>query len=318
MRKLLINLAALATIAIPAFGAETRTIVDDTGTEVRIPVNPKRIVSLHDLPLTVPLLELGIMPVGSHGRGETEETAFIRASAEITGVDFDNSNIQWVGNYPADIERVAALKPDLILTTAWQPLEPEQLRRIAPTVVLDYTKRSDWEIYDWLADLTGTTDRLNIMKRRYQSQIDLIRRLIDTENIMVSTVHANEGELFAYNPYGNIGKVLVDAGFQRPSIIEAIPQGDYKKYNAEVLPEFDADFIITTYGSSFGDTPDSVRAYFDSVLPGWCSQLHACREGQMVMVSRAETSATSYYALGAVAYMILSEIGGREFVPMPR
>lgn len=318
MNRLAITAIVLLTLALPAFSVETRLIVDDTGTEVAIPVNPQRIVSLHDLALTLPLLELGVRPVGSHGRGETEATAFIRSSAEITGIDFDNSDIEWVGNYPADIERVAALKPDLILTTAWQPLDPEQLRRIAPTVVLDYTKRSDWEIYDWLADLTGTTDQLSIMKRRYQSQIDLIRRLIDTENIMVSTVHANEGELFAYNPYGNIGRVLVDAGFQRPAIIEAIPQGDYKTYNAEVLPEFDADFIITTYRSSGGDTPASVRAYFDSVLPNWCNQLHACREGQMVMVSRAESSATSYYALGAVAYMILSEIGGREFVPMPR
>jgi hypothetical protein len=36
------------------------------------------------------------------------------------------------------------------------------------------------------------------------------------------------------------------------------------------------------------------------------------------MLSRAEASSTSYFGLGAVAYTILSVIGGRDFVPMPR
>jgi iron complex transport system substrate-binding protein len=318
MRQLALAIAAIAAFALPANAQETRTVVDDTGTEVTIPVEPKRIVALHDSSLTIPLLELGVIPVGSHGRGETEETAFIRSSAAITGIDFNNSDIVWVGNYPADLERIAAVEPDLILTTQWQPLDPEQLRLIAPTVVFDYTKRTDWEIYDWIADLTGTTDQLDRMKRRYDAQIELIRKVIDTESILVSTVHANPGELFAYNPYGNIGRVLRDAGFQRPEIIEAIPEGDNRSFTAESLQAFDGDFILTTYRSSAQDYPDAVRGYFDSVLPGWCDALHACREGQMIMLSRAEASSSSYYALGAVAYAILTVIGGRDFVPMPR
>jgi iron complex transport system substrate-binding protein len=311
---------SIALVALVAHGQaqEIRTIIDDTGTEVVIPVKPLRIVSLHDSVLTVPLLELGVMPVGSHGRGETEQEAFIRASVTLTGIDFDNSDIKWVGNYPADVERVAELVPDLILTTPWQPTPVDQLRQIAPTVVLDYTMRTDWEIYDWIADLTGTTNRVDMMKRRYESQIALIKSVIDTENILVSTIHANPGELFAYNPYSNIGKVLIDAGFQRPKLITDIPSGENAKFAAELLPEFDGDFIITTYRSTGGDTPADVEANFESVLPSYCAVLHACRENQMLMLSRAEASATSYYALGAVAYLMLSEIAGKSFVPMPR
>lgn len=320
---LLKSMALAAVMAItlplaPAIAQEMRDWVDDTGTEVSIPVKPLRIVALHDSILTVPLLELGIMPVGSHGRGDNVEEAFIRSSTSITGIDFDNSDIVWVGNHPADVEMVASLNPDLILTTQWQPADVDQLRTIAPTVVFDYTQQDAWEIYDLLADLTGTTDRLALMKRRYADQIALIRQVIDTENIMVSTIHANPGQLFAFNPYVNIGKVLVDAGFQRPALIEAIPVGDRSNFTAEALQEFDGDFIITTYRSTAGDMPADVRANFDSVLPGWCEQLHACRENQMVMVSRSLGATRSYYALGAVTYMILSEIGGKEFVPMPR
>lgn len=316
--KALATFAALVALAAPAIAQDTRIVTDDTGFEVEIPADPQRIVSLHDSVLTVPLLELGAPVIGSHGRGETEAEAFIRSSLSITGKDFDNSDITWVGNYPADVERIAELAPDLILTTAWQPADVAQLRAIAPTVVFDTTKQSAWEVYDWLAELTGTTDRLELMKRRYDDQIALIREVIDTESIMVSTVQANPGELFAYNPYGNIGKVLVDAGFQRPAIIEGIPEGDSEKFTAEALQEFDADFIISTYRSTGGDGPDDVRGYFDSVLPGWCDVLHACREDQMILVSRSLGATRSYYALGAVSYMILSEIGGRPFTPMPR
>ncbi|MFQ3231134.1 ABC transporter substrate-binding protein [Reinekea sp.] len=318
MKQLIIFLSVIFTTAMSLQAAETRTIIDDTGASVEIPVKPLRIVSLHDSVLTVPLLELGAEIVGSHGRVDTEGNPFIRSSRSITGLDFDNSAIEWVGNYPADIERIAALKPDLILTTAWQSLEAEPLRKIAPTILVDYTKRNDEEIFDLLADLTGTTEKLALMKRRYADQIALIKEVIDTENIMVSTIHANEGQLFAFNPYGNIGKVLIDAGFQRPEIIKAIPEGGNQNFTAEALQEFDADFIITTYRSTAGDGPQDIRDYFKSVVPQYCQALHACREKQMLLVSRSLGSTNSYYALGAVTYMILSEIGGREYVPLPR
>lgn len=318
MKRLFATISALIAFALSITAQEMRTITDDAGTEVSIPVKPQRIITLHDLVLTVPLIELGIHPVGSHGRGETQNKAFIRSSLTLTGVDFDNSNIEWMGNNPADVEKVAKLQPDLILTTAWQGADVKKLRAIAPTVVFDTSVRSDWEIYEFLADVTGTLDKLKIMQRRYENQISLIRQVIDTKSISVSTIHAYEGQLFAYNPYSNIGKVLKDAGFQEPEVITSIPEGDYRDFSPETLPQFDADFIITTYRSSAGDGPKEVNGYFEGIVPGYCKVLHACREGQMIMASRAEASATSFYALGSVAYMILTEIGGKPFVPMSR
>lgn len=312
--------AALAAAAhlTPAMAQEMRIITDDTGTEVSVPVRPQRIVSLHDSKLTIPLIELGIIPVGSHGRGDSEATAFIRSSAAVTGVDFDNSDITWVGGKPADIEKIASLNPDLILTTTWQSADLDQLRALAPTVVFDYTKQTEWEIYAMIADIVGANDKLAVMERRYQSQIALIREVIDTETIMVSTLHAQSKSFFAFNPYFNIGKVLLDAGFQRPAAIEAIPEGDRIDVSAEALQEFDGDFIMTTYRSSRQQYPDAVTGYMESLFPGFCVQLHACREGQMIYLSRAEAAATSYYALGAVASSILTSLGGRDFTAMPR
>lgn len=313
----ILTLVCTLIIGTAAIAQDMRSVTDDTGFTMEIPLNPQRIVSGHDLPVTLPLIELGVLPVGSHGRGETLDTAFIRGSAALTGVDFDNSDIGWMGNYPIDIERVAAIQPDLIITTTWQPADVDQLRAIAPTFVIDFTTRDEWSVFDLLADLTGAGGSLDLLKRRYAVQLDAIMAEVDTANLTVSTIHAHDEALFAYNPYGTIGKILIDAGIDRPDLIEAIPVNDSAEFTAEFLPEFDGDFIITTFRSSGGETPDTVRGYFEAQVPGYCDQLHACREGQMYFLSRAEAASTSYAALIVTAYTLRTILGGVDFTPMP-
>ena len=123
---ILAGLMLLAGLS-PVFAKDATSFTDDAGRVVDIPAEPLRIVSLQDLAITVPLLELGVTPVGSHGRTTAEGVPFIRSSAVLTGVDFDNSTIQFVGNLPVDVEAVAALEPDLILTTPWQTADIDQL-----------------------------------------------------------------------------------------------------------------------------------------------------------------------------------------------
>lgn len=53
-------------------------------------------------------------------------------------------------------------------------------------------------------------------------------------------------------------------------------------------------------------------------MPSFCDFLHTCRNNQMIVMPREEASATSYYALGVMAYTVLSHISGRDFVPLPR
>lgn len=316
-RTAFITIIALA-LTTQVMAQETRTVIDDTGTEVTFPANPQRIVTGHDIYLTLPLLEMGVMPVGSHGWiGENGEP-YIRASRVLTGIDYHNSDIEFVGARPIDVELVAKLNPDVIFTTTWQPAAVDQLRAIAPTVVFDST-RDNWEIYAELAEYTGKTALFEQMQTRYQEQIAQIKALIPTSEIMVSTIHANADALEAGNPYGNLDKVLVDAGFQRPELIETIPEDTANvNFSPELLQQFDGDFIITSYRWSFGATPQSARADFEKLVPGYCEMLHACRNGQMLMVSREEVLAGTFDALGTVAYMILSEVGGHEFVPMER
>ncbi|MBJ3785025.1 ABC transporter substrate-binding protein [Devosia sediminis] len=317
IRLLSVAVAAAVLLTAPAFAQETRSFTDDLGRTVDIPVEPLRIVALHDLSITVPMIELGVMPIGSHGRTTAENTPFIRSSKVLTGVDFDNSDIQFVGNLPADVEAVAALEPDLILTTPWQTAPVEQLQAIAPTVVLDDSVRGAFGTFDVLAELTGTEDRLAVLKTRYEGQIAQIKRLIDTDSISVSVIQANEGKLYIEHTYGTLGKVLRDAGFTFPALVEEIPESQSAEFSAERLPEFDADFVFATYRTDTLQTPADAVAALEEALPGYCEYLHACRENQLLVIPREEASSASFYALGALTYMIISHISGRDFVPMP-
>lgn len=313
--KHLLTFAAVA-LAQPAIAQETRSFTDGTGAEVELPVSPQSIVSLHDTSLTVALLELGITPSGSHGRTNADGSPYIRSSLTATGVDFDNSGIAFMGNLPADIERVAAEQPDLILTTTWQTAEPETLRQIAPTYVFDIATTDDFDIYAQLAEITGKNEELNALKARYDAQIGLIKDEIDTGNVKVSVIQGYDGQLHVWNTYGTLGKVLRDAGFTFPDAVNAIEGNERQIFSAEEFPQFDADFIFVTYRADRGETAEDARAALDAVLPSWCDALHACRENQVIYLPRSLASTATYDAAGDIAYVVLSHIGGRDFVSM--
>lgn len=117
-----------------------QVFTDDLGRKVTVPAHPKRIVSLHDLDITIPLIELGVPPVASHGRTRPDGSHFIRSGALLTGVDFDNSSIAFIGTADIDIEAIVAAKPDLIITEPTRNTPIEQLEKIAPTVSIDHLK----------------------------------------------------------------------------------------------------------------------------------------------------------------------------------
>ncbi|UYN99816.1 MAG: ABC transporter substrate-binding protein [Devosia sp.] len=315
IRKVLFGaLVALPLIAASAFAQETRSFTDDLGRVVEVPVKPLRIVSLHDSNLTVPLLELGVVPVGSHGRTTEAGEPYIRSSAMLTGVDFSTSAIEFVGNLPADIEAVAALEPDLILTIPWQTAPLDQLEAIAPTIVFDSTTRRGIDMYQALAELTGTEDRLTSLEGRYQEQIAQIKKLVDVENTTVNVMQGNQGVFYVTHTYGGLGKILRDAGFTFPEAVEALGEGGEGEFTGERLPELDADVIFVTYRAEGGETAAIAEQALEAVMPGFCDFLHACREGQILYLPRDEGHSSSYAALSMTSFAVLTQLSGRNVV----
>lgn len=243
-----VSLLLLLTGAVSAAAPQTQTFTDDLGRTVTVPLHPQRIVSMHDLDITIPLIELGAPPIASHGRTRPDGSHYLRASAQLTGVDFDNSDIRFIGTADIDLEAVAAARPDLIITEPSRHVSVEQLEKIAPTVSIDHLQGSAPEIYRKLAQLTGTQPRLAILERRYQEQIKQLKAMVNPPQYSVSVIQANNGKVTVHHSYHALGRVLRDAGFRFPPLIERIPDGQRIDVSAEQLPELDADFVFATGG----------------------------------------------------------------------
>ncbi|UYO01278.1 MAG: ABC transporter substrate-binding protein [Devosia sp.] len=295
---------------------DTRSFTDDLGRVVEIPADPLRIAALHDIELTVPLLELGAPVIASHARPGADGSQMIRASLLLTGQDIAQGHIADLGDNPVDLETLTAIDPDLIITTTWQQAAVEQLELIAPTIVIDTQSglRDDYALYDILADITGTSDRLEALKARYQAQIDQLKRVADTSTT-VSAFHAQNGNLSVWNPYSSFGRVLRDAGFRFPDLIENMPEGTSEQLSAEVLPNLDADVVFVSYRGDRGETPADANAELETTLPGYCALLTACQQGRMILLPREEGWATSYVGLTMIAYAMTTALGSLDFPP---
>lgn len=305
--RLVVLALAIACVSAPAH-AQTRAFTDDLGRTVQVPVRPQRIVSLHDLDITLPLIELGVTPVASHGRVRPDGTRFLRAGKLLTGVDFDTAPIAFVGANAIDIEAVAAAKPDLIITSPTRDTPVSQLERIAPTVSIEHLKGGPAAIYGKLADLTGTGARLAALQARYAAQIAQLRSLVDTGSLSVVSFQANQGKITLFHTDRALGRVLRDAGFRFPKIVEAMSEGDRMDVSAERLPDLEADLAFGTFRSDLGHGPATEMADMEKVMPGWCRLMKACRDGRYVLLPRDETISNTYAALNLVAAVVEAEV----------
>lgn len=284
------------------------TFVDDLGRTVTIPKSPKRIVSVYDIDITIPLIELGVMPVGSHGRLHRNGTPYIRSSALLTGVDFDNSDITFIGANNVNLEKIVSLHPDLIITENSRPTPVSLLSRIAPTISLD-SRLGAKHVYQKLAQITHTESRLKILERRYQEQIKSLKDVVDTKNITVSVIQPIRGKISVYHTYRSLGRVLRDAGFKFPKLIDQIPPGERVNFSAERLPELDADIIFDPYQSDKGPGgPEQEIAQMNAILPNFCQFLTACKKGRYILVPRDAAISDSYAGLQAMAIAVQAQL----------
>lgn len=315
MTRLLAALAfVFATLALPALAQDMRPFTHDAGT-TDIPVHPQRIVSLHDVGLTIPLLELGVTPVGSGGRMRDDGSIYLRSGMSLLGIDFDNSDMQFVDD--EDIEAIAALEPDLIITSSDDAATLRQYNLVAPTIALNRYNRPGPEHFRVLADAVGATERYEQLQHRLDWQIAELRHAVpDAARTTIGILHAEPGALVsAYLPtYGSLGYVLSEVGFQMTPLAEEL--GDQESVSPERAAELDADFLIITYRNDQGETPETARAEMEAVLPGWCDFMHACRNDQVLFLPRDEAFTVSYNAMDLAIATVHAGIAGRHFIPI--
>tara|TARA_R100000365_G_C2745044_1_gene73791 strand:+ start:2328 stop:3350 length:1023 start_codon:yes stop_codon:yes gene_type:complete len=324
----LTRVAALVMVAglssFSALAQETRLFVDDMGHEVEVPVDPQRIVSLRGEQITSPLLELGAALVGSSGRvdpGVNNGDPYVRGAYDALGFRFENSDIAWVGDpNEYDLEAIAIAEPDLILLSEGGVDSYEQLSLIAPAVVIAGWEEDLLARYRKIADVAGKLDvyeqLLADWEVRFAAAQDVISQTIgDPATVSVGVIEPRSGSVRGFRTYDALTQIIHALGFSMPETIAELEESRID-LSPELVHQFDADFMISTYWPATGTTVQAIYELWDAAVPNWRQELHAARNNQYFMVHREEMRAVSFAALRSVLNILVSQIATRDFVPL--
>ncbi len=232
---------------------EMRTYTMSNGKKVEIPTHPKRIVASEYLGN---LVLLGVEPVGA--RAKQMENPFLKGKVK---------GIQDIGD-PVSAEKVAELKPDLIIVSNED--EFEQMSKIAPTVLIPYaTSKTVEEDVRQIADLVGEKKAgeawLDSFHQKAKEARDkLTGKLAPDETVGIYEVQDKDFYVMGQN-MGRGGQAIYNAlQLKAPAKIqqEVLNGQDWQKISLEVLPEYAADRMFVTNTSS-GSAKDGEKTLKD-------------------------------------------------------
>ena len=179
------------------------TIVHDFGT-TELKKAPKRIVILDNLYGEI-LDPLDITPVGATtGQADSQEfsTLFKKQYKDAKVV-----SVGWQGN--PDLDKIAELKPDLILMTGEQEDLYDELSEIAPTVGYQINTDENWdyhetslkvaEIFDKRDEMKKDLDRLDAREAVFAENV---KAKFGNQKLMYLRVTDNDIRYYAYGHFG--------------------------------------------------------------------------------------------------------------------
>ena len=180
-----------------------KTIVHDFGT-TELKKVPKRIVILDNLYGEI-LDPLHITPVGATtGQADSHEfsTLFKKQYKDAKVV-----SVGWQGN--PDLDKIAELKPDLILMTGEQEDLYDELSEIAPTVGYQINTDENWdyhetslkvaEIFDKRDEMKKDLDRLDAREAVFAENV---KAKFGNQKLMYLRVTDNDIRYYAYGHFG--------------------------------------------------------------------------------------------------------------------
>ncbi len=249
--------ATNAPSAAPTATAEQkpaeRTVKTVNG-DVVIPAEPQRIVATY---YAGELSALGIKPVGTVKRllGELNPNlaSYLEGVAEI-------------GDFPPNLEAIAALNPDLIIATDFDSIEYADYAKIAPTIVVPWTDENVFERLQTLGAIFGKEAEAAAFIEQSEARAEQAREAVkghigEDETVAVFKV---SGKALRIHGGRDIGHALYNGLKLTPpeSIKEQMEQNptfnSTQDISLEDLPTYAADRIFLVVP---GDDADSA-AYF--------------------------------------------------------
>ena len=217
-----------------------KTIVHDFGT-TELKKAPKRIVILDNLYGEI-LDPLDITPVGATtGQADSQEfsTLFKKQYKDAKVV-----SVGWQGN--PDLDKIAELKPDLILMTGEQEDLYEELSEIAPTVGYQINTDENWDYHETSLKVAEIFDKRDEMKKD-------LDRLDAREAVFAENVKAKFGDQkllylrvtdndIRYYAYGHFGYLYDTYHFNRAETFN--PDDMLQVIDPDKLKDINPDLLI--------------------------------------------------------------------------
>lgn len=249
-------MAALLTLSLTLFAAcgsanqksgeaqssagQERTIKHALG-ETTLVGTPKRIVST-SVVLTGTLLALDA-PVSASGGTKggaigADDKGFFLHWSKIA----DERKVKGLYQVELNLEAVAAEKPDLILMSSTggdsTAEHYDQLKKIAPTVAINYNAETWEHVTDTVADVTGTKPKAEELKKSFAGEMATLKKSVQAPKEQVQAVvfaAPGSGVSFA-KPGGPHDEIFKALGFD----LAPAPTGDGSEGKGR------ADFVFTT------------------------------------------------------------------------
>ena len=217
-----------------------KTIVHDFGT-TELKKVPKRIVILDNLYGEI-LNPLDITPVGATtGQADSQEfsTLFKKQYKDAKVV-----SVGWQGN--PDLDKIAELKPDLILMTGEQEDLYEELSEIAPTVGYQINTDENWDYHETSLKVAEIFDKRDEMKKdldrvdaREAVFAENVKAKFGDQKLMYLRVTDNDVRYYAY---GHFGYLYDTYHFNRAETFN--PDDMFQVIDPDKLKDINPDLLI--------------------------------------------------------------------------
>ena len=217
-----------------------KTIVHDFGT-TELKKAPKRIVILDNLYGEI-LNPLDITPVGATtGQADSQEfsTLFKKQYKDAKVV-----SVGWQGS--PDLDKIAELKPDLILMTSEQEDLYDELSEIAPTVGYQINTDENWDYHETSLKVAEIFDKRDEMKKdldrvdaREAVFAENVKAKFGNQKLMYLRVTDND---IRYYAYGHFGYLYDTYHFNRAETFN--PDDMFQVIDPDKLKDINPDLLI--------------------------------------------------------------------------
>lgn len=283
-------------------GAGTHTVKTAMG-DVEVPGSPKRVVVLDTAELDS-AITLGVKPVGSTHADVKSGFLDYLPEDQVAGIKDVGAMMT------PNLEAVAALKPDLILTSKVRHGDKyAELTKIAPTVMTEstgYPWKRNFQVH---ADALGKKAEAAMVTDEYAAHVAaVVKKLGGKEKAAatdVNVVRFIEGaDIRVYGKQNYIGTILADVGVGRPAVTDKAKDGFSYDVSPERIDQADADVV---FHSTYGD-PQKAKETRTTGSGLW-KNLSAVKNGRVFAVDdQLWIQGIGYTAAGKILDELLTDL----------